>query len=36
MTTSNPVELGKVSEQTKTRGVGAGDSILSPFDQPGT
>jgi hypothetical protein len=36
MTTNSPVELGKASEQTKTRGLGAGDSVLMPFAQQGT
>jgi hypothetical protein len=31
MTTNKPVELGKVSEETKEVGHGAPDSIGSPF-----
>jgi hypothetical protein len=35
MTNSKPIELGKVSEQTKTKGMGAGDNPLVPFVQRG-
>lgn len=36
MTTNQPVELGKVSEETKQVGLGTGDSISNPFAQEGT
>jgi hypothetical protein len=31
MTTNKPVELGRVSEETKTTGLGSGDSPAHPF-----
>jgi hypothetical protein len=34
MTTNQPVELGKVSEETKHTGVGSSDSILFPMTDP--
>jgi hypothetical protein len=36
MTSSKPIELGTVSEQTKTKGMGPGDNPLIPFVQAGT
>ena len=31
MTTSKPIELGKVSEETKHRGPGPSDNGMGPF-----
>jgi hypothetical protein len=36
MTTNQPVELGKVSEETKQTGLGSGDSAMIPFTDPHT
>jgi hypothetical protein len=36
MTTSQPVELGKVSEETKHTGFGEGDSLMLPTTDPNT
>ena len=34
MITSQPIDLGKVSEQTKETGNGGGDSVAHPFTEP--
>jgi hypothetical protein len=36
MTTNQPIDLGRVSEETKTTGLGSGDSASNPFAQEGT
>jgi hypothetical protein len=36
MTTNQPVELGRASDETKHVGIGTGDSELTPFAQQGT
>jgi hypothetical protein len=35
MTTNQPIELGKVSDETKHTGVGTNDSLSNPFAQEG-
>jgi hypothetical protein len=36
MTTNQPIDLGKASEETKHMGTGLGDSFLVPDSIPGT
>jgi len=36
MITNQPVELGKVSEETKHTGIGEGDSFMLPTTDPQT
>jgi hypothetical protein len=36
MSTNQPIELGRVSEETKTTGVGSSDSMQHPFTDPNT
>jgi hypothetical protein len=31
MTTNQPVELGRASDETKQTGIGSGDAPLNPF-----
>ncbi len=34
MTTNQPVELGKVSEETKQHGPAPADNLIVPFGEP--
>lgn len=36
MSTNQPIELGRVSEETKTTGFGLGDSMAHPLADPNT
>jgi hypothetical protein len=36
MTTNQPVELGKASDETKHVDLGTGDSEITPFGEKGT
>ena len=36
MTTNQPIELGRVSEETKHTGIGEGDSFMLPTTDPQT